>query len=134
LHRIQWRSGGKTIIHMADAPAHGSQFGGPGHEEQGPKLIPLIEETAQQQIVVSAMDIESQASTAFAKCKEIYDKCQGPGYDIQIFALKSAAPRGEYADPAVLYARRSRYMGEQMGQQTRYACEQSLQCRYSEGP
>jgi hypothetical protein len=131
LHQIQWRTGGKTIIHMADAPAHGSKFGGPGHEEEGPKLVPLIEETAREQIVISAMDIWAQASKAFAECKVIYDKCQGPGYDIQVFTPKVEAGSPGSGDRFASLARVSAHMGGQMRMQTMQACEQAIQCRYT---
>jgi hypothetical protein len=44
LREIQWRDGAKTIIHIADAPAHGKRYcGHENHEEESHKLAPLIE-------------------------------------------------------------------------------------------
>jgi hypothetical protein len=43
LDGVRWRDGQKTMIFIADAPAHGRQFcGHRNHKEEAPKLAPLI--------------------------------------------------------------------------------------------
>jgi hypothetical protein len=138
LNEINWREGGKTIIHMADAPAHGSIFGGPGHEEEAQKLPPLIVQLAKRQIVISAMDISGGGSASFAKCKQIYDEAQGPGYDIQQFISPVQQCREQRIDgPIPCPSRdpspcssRAPSMGKQLSMQTMQACQQALDTRY----
>jgi hypothetical protein len=79
LDRVRWRDGQKTLILIADAPAHGSQFcGHQNHEEEGPKLPPLIKRVAQAGIVVQGLDLNSGASLSFTEFKRIYDSSGGP--------------------------------------------------------
>jgi hypothetical protein len=85
LKQIHWRDGAKTIVHIADAPAHGSAFGGPGHEPEAAKLPPLVQSLAHQRIVMSGLDLDGGATQSFAACKAIYDKAQGPRFDIETF-------------------------------------------------
>jgi hypothetical protein len=130
LNEINWREGGKTIIHMADAPAHGSVFGGPGHEEEAQKLPLLIVQLAKRHIVISAMDISGGAAKSFAECKKIYDKAQGPGYDIQQFISPVQQLRPQRFDGSVPPPPPGPSMAKQLRMQTIQACQQALDTRY----
>jgi hypothetical protein len=130
LNEMNWRDGGKTIIHMADAPAHGSSFGGPGHEQEAQKLPPLIVKLAKRHIVVSAMDISGGAATSFAKCKQIYDKEQGPGYEIQQFISPVQNTQRRRIAGSVPSPAPGPTMGKQLRMQTLQACQQALGARY----
>jgi hypothetical protein len=85
LKQIHWGDGAKTIVHIADAPAHGLAFGGPGHQGEAEKLPPLIQGLAEQGIVVSGLDLNHGATKSFMACKAIYDKANGPRLDVETF-------------------------------------------------
>jgi hypothetical protein len=140
LHELSWRDGAKTIVHIADAPAHGSEWGGWGHEEEGPKLVPLIQAIAKRRIVITAMDIRGGATASFDACKRIYDAAQGPGFDHQVLQLGDnwgasmsiAFPSCPCAPlpspPPQTYE--ADIIGQQMCVQGQYACQQALQAWY----
>jgi hypothetical protein len=137
LREISWRDGAKTIVHIADAPAHGQRWGGPGHEEEASKLVPLIQELAKRRIVLTAIDIHNGAGASFRECKKIYDETQGPGFDYQALD-PSAVYQSEamgledfelHADGAG-WASESECIGMQMCMQTQCACQQALDDRY----
>jgi hypothetical protein len=89
LQAIHWCDGAKTIIHIADSPAHGAAFSGAfGHEEEAAKLPPLIYKVASRRIVVSAMNIAG-ATPGFAACKKIYDEAGGCDFKIENLELPS---------------------------------------------
>jgi hypothetical protein len=55
LSEMRWRGGAKTVVHITDAPAHGARYcGHPNHEEEAPKLAPLIERVTRDGILVTA--------------------------------------------------------------------------------
>lgn len=74
LNTINWRPGAsRALIHIADAPAHGSDWGGSGsHEDQNSLLHPLIHQCAKQNIFISAINVNSSATPSFNKILEIY--------------------------------------------------------------
>jgi hypothetical protein len=87
LNRVSWRTGSKTIVWIADEGAHGSQFCGfRNHEEEGPKLVPLIKELARRQIFVQGLDFEKVEST-FLAFKKIYDEEGGPSFTWEKFKV-----------------------------------------------
>jgi hypothetical protein len=60
LDNMNWRSGHRLIIHMADAPAHGQYYcGSINHQEEEPKSEPLIKKCASQGIETVGMPIGS---------------------------------------------------------------------------
>jgi hypothetical protein len=86
LDAIQWRNGAKTIIHIADAPAHGARFcGEQNHEDQTPLLVPLIQQVAMKKIVVSCIDLGGGARHSFDECKAIYDAAGGAKWTNEAF-------------------------------------------------
>jgi hypothetical protein len=88
LDAIKWRDGPKTIIHIADAPAHGKLYcGSQNHEEESPKLKPLIQTVAKRGILMSCIDINCGASASFDVCKSIYEKAGGCKFSIEKSAL-----------------------------------------------
>jgi hypothetical protein len=96
LNNVSWREGAKTIVWIADEGAHGSQFCGfPNHEEEGPKLVPLIKEVARRQIFVQGLDFDDVEPT-FLAFKKIYDEEGGPSFTWEKFKI---AYEGEYQPP-----------------------------------
>jgi hypothetical protein len=88
LDSVTWRDGAKTIIHIADAPAHGNAYcGSVNHEEESPKLQPLIEAVAKRGILISGMDLNYGASASFNVCKDIYDRAGGCRFNIERLSL-----------------------------------------------
>lgn len=74
LNHIVWRyDASKAIIHIADAPANGSDWGGSGsHENQNSLLYPLIEWCANSNIFFSGINVKSGALRSFDKINMIY--------------------------------------------------------------
>jgi hypothetical protein len=146
LKHIHWRSGAKTIVHIADAPAHGSAFGGPGHEGEAEKLPPLIRGLAEQGIVMSGLDLNRGATKSFTACKSIYDKANGPRFDIETFVpvrpqriqqqkrnqTLCRHPRSTSFGVAAqsLGEDESMQIGRQWHIQAAFACQQALDHRY----
>jgi hypothetical protein len=86
LDNINWRSGQRLIIHLADAPAHAQYYcGSINHEEEQPKLAPLIQRCAGQGIKIVGMPIGSGPQLSFDRCKAIYDSAKGPMYQMRPF-------------------------------------------------
>jgi hypothetical protein len=84
LEAIKWRKGAKTIIHIADAPAHGEHYSGfRTHEEESHKLAPLIRSVAEQGILISCIDINTGAARSFNACKEIYEQSGGRKFTVE---------------------------------------------------
>jgi hypothetical protein len=95
LGRIAWRNGAKTIVHIADAPAHGARFCGyNNHEEESSKLKPLIKRVAQQGILVMALDLNGSATLSFNACKAMYDAAGGRKYTIESFVVQGGWGEG----------------------------------------
>jgi hypothetical protein len=88
LDAITWRAGAKTIVHIADAPAHGQEFcGSRNHEEEAPKLRPVIESVAKRGILLAGIDLNNGATTSFHRCKAIYEAAGGPKFTIEPLVL-----------------------------------------------
>jgi hypothetical protein len=86
LDGVHWRNGQKTMIMIADAPAHGRQFcGDQNHEEEAPKLPPLIQRIAQAGIVVQGLDLNSGATLSFTEFKRLYDAAGGSSFSHEPF-------------------------------------------------
>ena len=57
-NNIAWRNGTRLIIHIADAPAHGSKWcGEKNHEEENPKFYPLIKKFIEKKIKIIGFQI-----------------------------------------------------------------------------
>lgn len=139
LKQIHWRDGAKTIVHIADAPAHGSAFGGPGHESEAEKLPPLIRGLAEQGILVSGLDLNHGATKSFMACKAIYDEANGPRFDVETFV--PVRPQQSRQRTPVLGPSRSKLraaavedesmqIGRQWHGQAAFACQRAIDRRY----
>jgi hypothetical protein len=88
LNTIRWRTGAKTIIHIADAPAHGQVYcGTQNHEEESPKLKPLIEAVAKRGILLQCLDLNSGAANSFTAIKDIYENAGGCRFKIERLSI-----------------------------------------------
>ena len=73
INNIAWRRGTKLIIHIADAPAHGSMYCGyNNHDEVQYQLSPLIQKIAQMGIKIYAFQINNKVKNSFNMCKSIH--------------------------------------------------------------
>jgi hypothetical protein len=87
------------MIFIADAPAHGRQFcGHQNHENEAPKLVPLIVRVAKAQIFVQGLDLDAGAALSFQEFKRIYEEAGGPSFTHEQFSVGyrqaySPAPR-----------------------------------------
>jgi hypothetical protein len=64
-----------TVIWLADAPAHGSRYCGTrNHEEEGPKLEPLVNAMIDLNVKFVGFSIKSGALKTFAEMKKIYQQ------------------------------------------------------------
>ena len=86
LNNIAWRNGTRLIIHIADAPAHGSQWcGSNNHEEENSKLYPMIQKCVDKKIKIIGFQIGSSPKTSFTKFQQEYNSKGGILYKIQEF-------------------------------------------------
>jgi hypothetical protein len=93
LNNVSWRGGRKSLIWIADAPAHGQRFCGKvNHEDESPKLPPLVAELARRQIFVQGLDLQGGAAPTFAEIKRIYDAAGGPSCDFERFDIAYKSP------------------------------------------
>lgn len=88
VNNLKWRNGVKFIIHIADAPAHGSpkdycHFYSFPNEAQ--KLDKLIEEIAKKKFFVTAFCIDQFAEKSFKKCQNIFYENDNFNYEIKDF-------------------------------------------------
>ena len=68
INNIAWRRGTKLIIHIADAPAHGSMYCGyNNHDEVQYQLSPLIQKIAQMGIKIYAFQINKVREPYFLR-------------------------------------------------------------------
>jgi len=74
LNQISWDpKSSKAIIHIADAPAHGDDWGGHcKHQDQNKLLAPLIRECAHRKIFFQGINIGSYPKQSYEKISEIY--------------------------------------------------------------
>ena len=86
LDNIAWRNGTRLIIHIADAPAHGSQWGGEyNHEEENSKLYPMVQKCVDKNIKIIGFQIGSYPKPSFTKFQNEYNSRGGILYKIQEF-------------------------------------------------
>ena len=90
LKKPSWRNGPKSIIFIADAPAHGHDYCGfDNHEDQNHLLAPLLKQIANFGIAFTGMSINNGCSACLAKMKEDYEKGDGPEFIIEEIHLES---------------------------------------------
>ena len=99
LRNISWRPEAiKAVIHIADAPAHGNDWGGRcKHQDQNSLLYPLIRECAEREIFFSGINVGSYAQGSFDRIKQIYEE-KGKGKLFKLSQFKDADPNmaGEF--------------------------------------
>ena len=86
LNNIAWRNGTRLIIHIADAPAHGSQWCEENnHEEENSKLYPMVQKCVDKNIKIIGFQIGSSPKPSFTKFQNEYNSRGGILYKIQEF-------------------------------------------------
>ena len=86
LNNIAWRNGTRLIIHIADAPAHGSiWYGKSNHDDQNAKLYPLIKKAVEKKIKIIGFQIGDSPKRSFAEFEKEYKKNGGQLYKIYQF-------------------------------------------------
>ena len=86
LDNIAWRNGTRLIIHIADAPAHGSEWcGSNNHNEENPKLYPIVQKCVDKDIKIIGFQIGSYPKPSFEKFQKEYNNRGGKLYKIQVF-------------------------------------------------
>jgi hypothetical protein len=84
---IAWRNGTRLIIHIADAPAHGSEWcNSSNHEEENAKLYPKIQKCIDKNIKIIGFQIGTYPKPSFTKFESEYKKRGGALYIIQEFS------------------------------------------------
>jgi len=91
LNQIDWRPGAaRAVIHIADAPAHGTEWGGDSqHQIEGPKLHPLIERCANGEIFFTGINVSNGATKSFNRIKAIYSEQKKEKFYTKIYSIES---------------------------------------------
>ena len=85
---IAWRNGTRLIIHIADAPAHGSEWCGTyNHDDENSKLYPIIQKCVDKNIKIIGFQIGSSPEDCFIKFKKEYDSKGGHFCQIKKFEI-----------------------------------------------
>jgi hypothetical protein len=86
--RMSWRDGSKrALIWIADAPAHGAKYcGANNHQEEEPKLEPLVRAIAAERYYFVGMSLNNGADRSFAAMKAIYEAGGGPSFHVESFS------------------------------------------------
>lgn len=86
LLKLNWKAGSKIVIHIADAPGHGTMFSGKESDmdnEHDEKFPPLVKEAAEKGILFHCICGNKQAMKSFRKTKEIYENAGGKYFKIE---------------------------------------------------
>ena len=87
LDNIAWRKGTRLIIHIADAPAHGSEWcNTKNHEPENAKLYPMIQKCVDKNIKIIGFQIGSYPKPSFSKFQKEYNSRGGVLYKICEFS------------------------------------------------
>jgi len=74
LNNIAWRNGTRLIIHIADAPAHGSEWcNSSNHEDQNSKLYPMVKKCVDKDIKIIGFQIGDYPKPSFTKFEKEYN-------------------------------------------------------------
>lgn len=106
LDNIAWRNGTRLIIHIADAPAHGSEWcNSKNHEEENSKLYPMIQKCVDKDIKIIGFQIGDYPKPSFIKFEKEYNFRGGLFYKIQKFDknLKTNEISNYFKDMVVSY-------------------------------
>jgi hypothetical protein len=87
LDNIAWRNGTRLIIHIADAPAHGSEWcdESNNHNEENKKLYPMIQKCIDKNIKIIGFQIGDYPKKSFSKFQSEYNARGGILYTIKEF-------------------------------------------------
>ena len=87
LDNIAWRNGTRLIIHIADAPAHGSEWcdESNNHNEENKKLYPMIQKCIDKNIKIIGFQIGDYPKKSFTKFQSEYNARGGILYAIKEF-------------------------------------------------
>ena len=103
---INWRKGTRLIIHIADAPAHGHSYADSDrHDEENPKLAPLLRKCASSGIKIVGMCIGTYPKKSFEQCKKDYYEAEHHEkmfYQIQNF--KESTNLSQHFKDAIVHA------------------------------
>ena len=90
LEQTSWRTGAKSIIFIADAPAHGHDYcGTQNHEDQNGLLAPLLKKIANRGISFTGMSINGGCDQCLTKMKEDYEQGDGPDFIVESLNLRT---------------------------------------------
>jgi hypothetical protein len=102
LDNMNWRAGQRLIIHLADAPAHGCYYcGSTNHEEETPKLEPLIRRCAAQGMKIVGMPIGSYPQLSYDRCMAHYLAAKGPMFEIRPFGSSGMASSSAFKSEVI---------------------------------
>lgn len=93
--KLSWREGSKrAIIWIADAPAHGQKYcGRSNHQEEEPKLEPLVKKLAQDRYYFVGISLNNGADRTFTEMKSIFENNYEKDPDKEIpFRIESFSP------------------------------------------
>ena len=86
LNNMAWRNGTRLIIHIADAPAHGSEWcNEENHESENPKLYKMIQKCVEKNIKIIGFQIGNYPKNSFTKFEKEYKKKGGILFKIYEF-------------------------------------------------
>ena len=90
-NKISWRQESKrAIIWIADAPAHGRRYcGHDNHQEEEPKLQPLVERLAREGYYFVALSLDGGADRSFSEMRAIYQGAGGVSFAQESFKPES---------------------------------------------
>lgn len=94
-NNLSWRSEAKkAIIWIADAPAHGQRYcGAPNHQEEEPKLEPLVKRLAKDKFYFVGLSLNNGADRTFSEMKSIFESNYEPVSGKAIpFKIESFSP------------------------------------------
>jgi hypothetical protein len=81
------------MIHIADAPAHGTNYcTAKKYTEEGEKLDNLIKIVAEQNIKIVSLVVNRYVERSFNRVKTMYEKNQGPMFMIMDFRNSKDIP------------------------------------------
>ena len=106
---IAWRNGTRLIIHIADAPAHGSEWCNENnHEDQNPLLYPMIQKCVDKNIKIIGFQIGDYPKPSFEKLGNEYKKKGGKLFQIKEFSSSlNAAQISEHFKDMVVESTRA---------------------------
>ena len=131
LEQTSWRTGPKTIIFIADAPAHGRDYcGTQNHEDQNGLLAPLLKKIANKGIAFTGMSINGGCDNCLTKMKQDYEQGDGPDFIIESLNLNSYSHETrEYAKDRVHKPKASRMREESRKEEgIEYECIEGCAC------